>query len=646
MSSKLKVQELRDELSKRGLDTTGLKPALVARLDEAIASENKSDDAEAKDEEAAPSEIDKNDSKSNGKRKTPPRDGQSVDGSAVKRIKLEDIDKLTVDELKVALTELDLSVAGSKATLKKRLKSALQDSGLGDGEQSADAGEKRVTATKKGRAVLDPNLPEHIKRDYHVLEDDDDIYDAMLNQTNVGGNNNKYYVIQALENDSGNSYQLFTRWGRVGAKGQSKLLGCVSKYEVKLQFESTFQQKTSNHWAHRHTFTSYPGKYTWLEMDYDAEEDKAEKPVDGAKPETKAPRKRLPSKLDPQVQRLISTICNMSMMKQEMAEIGYDARKMPLGKLSKSTILKGYEVLKRIAASLEKGNAYRELEELSSEFYTVIPHDFGFKKMRDFVIKTPQAVKKKLEMVEALGEIEVATKLLEVEKEEEEDPLFTQYQRLHCGIEPVLDSEEADWIKKYVDDTHGETHSHYHLSVEHIFKVVREGEDSRFQPFAGTNNRMLLWHGSRMCNWIGILSQGLRIAPPEAPISGYMFGKGVYFADMVSKSANYCYPGGDKFGLLLLCEVALGDMCELLHSNYRADILPTGKLSTKGLGSVAPDPKQYKVLPDGVIVPMGKPKRDDAIKGSLEYNEYIVYNTNQIRMKYLLMVKFGDPRGW
>lgn len=43
--------------------------------------------------------------------------------------------------------------------------------------------------------------------------------------------------------------------------------------------------------------------------------------------------------------------------------------------------------------------------------------------------------------------------------------------------------------------------------------------------------------------------------------TGYMFGKGIYFADMVSKSANYCFtsPGNDV-GLLLLCEVALGDM--------------------------------------------------------------------------------------
>lgn len=58
-----------------------------------------------------------------------------------------------------------------------------------------------------------------------------------------------------------------------------------------------------------------------------------------------------------------------------------------------------------------------------------------------------------------------------------------------------------------------------------------------------------------------IVPQGLRIAPPEAPSTGYMFGKGVYFADMVSKSANYCMTSPtNNTGLMLLCEVALGDM--------------------------------------------------------------------------------------
>ena len=31
---------------------------------------------------------------------------------------------------------------------------------------------------------------------------------------------------------------------------------------------------------------------------------------------------------------------------------------------------------------------------------------------------------------------------------------------------------------------------------------------------------------SRLTNYVGILSEGLRIAPPSAPVTGYMFGKG------------------------------------------------------------------------------------------------------------------------
>ena len=56
------------------------------------------------------------------------------------------------------------------------------------------------------------------------------------------------------------------------------------------------------------------------------------------------------------------------------------------------------------------------------------------------------------------------------------------------------------------------------------------------QAFKEVPNHYLLFHGSMMFNFIGILSQGLKIAPPEAPATGYMFGKGVYFADMFDKS--------------------------------------------------------------------------------------------------------------
>ena len=57
-----------------------------------------------------------------------------------------------------------------------------------------------------------------------------------------------------------------------------------------------------------------------------------------------------------------------------------------------------------------------------------------------------------------------------------------------------------------------------------------------------------------------------------------MFGKGVYFADMVSKSANYCYTNNqNNISCMLLCEVALGNMNEKFYADYNANILPIGK---------------------------------------------------------------------
>lgn len=51
-----------------------------------------------------------------------------------------------------------------------------------------------------------------------------------------------------------------------------------------------------------------------------------------------------------------------------------------------------------------------------------------------------------------------------------------------------------------------------------VFKVDRDGEYARYKPFKELHNRQLLWHGSSTTNYAGILSQGLRIAPPEAPV--------------------------------------------------------------------------------------------------------------------------------
>ena len=85
-------------------------------------------------------------------------------------------------------------------------------------------------------------------------------------------------------------------------------------------------------------------------------------------------------------------------------------------------------------------------------------------------------------------------------------------------------------------------------------------------------NRIILWHGSRTTNFLGILSSGLQIAPDSATINGHMFGKGVYFADVFQKSLGYCSSvqvnNKGSYSYLLLCEVALGEMSEVSNSGY------------------------------------------------------------------------------
>jgi poly [ADP-ribose] polymerase len=104
-------------------------------------------------------------------------------------------------------------------------------------------------------------------------------------------------------------------------------------------------------------------------------------------------------------------------------------------------------------------------------------------------------------------------------------------------------------------------------------------------PFKEVPNHLLLYHGSSITNFIGILSEGLRIAPKEAPTTGYAFGKGVYFADMFDKSFAYCQRGGSDEGfLMLMCEVALGNSQTFNHFNYVDDLNEELYQSVKGLG--------------------------------------------------------------
>ena len=485
-----------------------------------------------------------------------------------------------------------------------------------------------------GRVPIDEGFPQYQSGPYHVHEDDTAVYNAMLNQTNIGQNNNKYYIIQIIKHNAKKEFMVLCRWGRVGKVAGKSETPVIDERMAKRDFCKKFVSKTGNSWWSAQfspdDFTKVKGKYDLVKIDYGT--DSVEKQLDD--------RLTSDSKLDKKLQKLVGLIFDKSEWEASVKEMKFDVKKSPLGKLTKEQIQAGYKSLQQIEECLTPKIDESKLEEACSEFYTRIPHDFGMK--RPPLIKTTEEIKEKLELLDALNEIQIAITVMDEENNKGTmNKLDCYYESLNCNLLP-LDNDNAEYkaIEKYVfNSTKFCTYGSETYSVEDVFKVHRETDEKRFKQ--NIDNRMLLWHGSRLTNWCGILKQGLRIAPPEAPCSGYTFGKGVYFADIFSKSVVFCgtYPR-QPYGLLLVCEVALGKVNEMTSSDvYLHKRLPKGKHSTKAIGIEEPNCKVSYVSPNGAVMPLGNPKKNKKNCSFLQHNEFVIYDVAQINPRYLVKVK-------
>jgi poly [ADP-ribose] polymerase 2/3/4 len=115
-------------------------------------------------------------------------------------------------------------------------------------------------------------------------------------------------------------------------------------------------------------------KYVFLEKSYEPD-DEDERP---AKAGASRPRSISPPKctLHPSVRSLTELIFNNQYFEAAMQSYNYDVHKLPLGKLSKSTILRGYQALKDLSAILDSPSVpvRSEVEDLSNLYYSLIPH--------------------------------------------------------------------------------------------------------------------------------------------------------------------------------------------------------------------------------------------------------------------------------
>ena len=277
-----------------------------------------------------------------------------------------------------------------------------------------------------------------------------------------------------------------------------------------------------------------------------------------------------------------------------------------------------------------------ELLTKSSQFYTYIPYCCGRRKPP--VIHNMKMLGQYTNMIDELRQLEVAVKVTKNNRN-----LVSVYKSLDANITPMSKTcDEWKMIEDYVKYTHAPTHR-YKIELVDVYELDRKNEPPTVkETLKKVGNRFLLWHGSRMANFCSIIKNGLILNPESlnVPIAGKMFGYGVYFANAFSKSFNYCDSGtSNKHACLLLCEVALGNQCKKLNADVgltKNKLDKDGYHSTWGVGKSTPS-KIIKYNKD-INVPNGVLK-ESKVNGSLLYDEFIAYDTNQISLKYLVVVK-------
>ena len=407
---------------------------------------------------------------------------------------------------------------------------------------------------------------------------------AVLSRTSLEANNNKFYVLEVHEAQG--HYRLFTNYGRVGAEGIKEGRYSDSKDDVLAEFARILKEKTG------------PRKgYLPVEVE------KATVGSSALRTETEQAfqaRRTGKSSLHGDIAHFIEHIYDES--KAELVR----RIETPLGSLSRSQIERGADALREIRFALARDHQDK-IVPLTSRYYSLIPHRLGrWTDIAQVAINSIEKADTEEELLQLMRDVYHVQNDLEAEVDR-------KYRALGATLEPV-DRDDPSYrrIAHKVLETQSRHHP-FQLKVNRIFRACLPDERTRYETQGRLcGNVQELFHGTKNCNMVGILSRGLLIAPKNAPVTGYMFGKGIYFADQSSKSAQYSLRWANNrrdFGYLFLADVALGRVKQEHGPLYREEA-PAGHHSVQGC------------------------------KGQcLVHNEFIIYKTAQCTLRYIAEIR-------
>ena len=572
-----------------------------------------------------------------------------------------------------------------------------------------------------------PNVKDYQSEFYELYKENDEYWDASLTKVNLqNGIYGEYlfYIIQLIHDLGKDMYIVTTQFGRMGEEGANQRSPFNSLEEAKNEFCKIFKNKTSNEWEERNNFERKKGKYMLLTYNkIKIKPNELLTPFNYEKcPKSKITDENIINLLKTFTDYSIiekafnesgvdTNFFNYSMLNkeilikaryylielykkvQELEEVRkiniinnninnnndkedkedkVDNDKNKENKGNEASNDNNYDSDEVMEIEDENKNEIKTEKEkidkiisinneimiLSSRYYELIPKS-RFRNCCILPLDNINQIKTEINIIDNLTYVEKAVNILlgANNKLQTMNPLDYIYYSLQTYFETLnKDSPEFETLKHYITNTASD-------EIINIFRVTRKGEAERINEFKDMPNHYLLFHGTKIFNLIGIFSNGLKIAPPEAPVTGYMFGKGIYLADMYEKSINYCdtFTVKEKnnndeikktFSYILLCEAALGNMYESNKPDLDVENLPflkEGFNSLKSCSHSGPDLSKNFVCNNGVIIPLGNiinyPQyNNNQMFINMNMNitshpEYVVYNTSQIKIRYIVQVE-------
>jgi poly [ADP-ribose] polymerase len=283
--------------------------------------------------------------------------------------------------------------------------------------------------------------------------------------------------------------------------------------------------------------------------------------------------------------------------------------KTPLGIVSQEGIDEARHLLQWFFKFQPKRKSVDQTyNEKIDKYLKIIPRPKGGGLHYEDIFDTSESIQKESDVIDALeNSLSLATTpTVDPDDKTVEEKVFD------LSIEVETDDKIRKRLEKWYEDTKKSMHNYSNVKVCDIYSVDLLNYNSNFREELG--NIIQVWHGSSECNVLSILKCGLMTSPPStASIAGKLFGNGIYGSETSSKALGYSLGrwgqrSGDS-GWLFVCDFAMG------NAHY---------------------PKTYGIngIPQGHNSCWALPKNT-----GLHNDELIVYDTSQVRIKYILEVK-------